>query len=211
MADSNVSYSLLPELVVFDLDECLWSPEMYSLSDIPDEKCKVMGPLPNGVGEGVIGVRSGREVVRLFPDAIIVLQDIYNGKYGEVRIAAASSADTPHAVKIGRKSMSLLEILPGVTMREAFAKGWDANFEGNVQIGRSPPLSSDKGSSHFPIIKRETGVGYDRMVFFDDCNWGDNCARVASKCPGVVTQKTPAFLVMRRDTPSKPLVVNFII
>jgi magnesium-dependent phosphatase 1 len=185
------NYAVMPELAVFDLDECLWSPEMYTLSDIPNESCKILGPLPNNVGEGVIGVRSGREVVKIFPDALVILQDIYLGKYPSLRIAAASSADTPHAVKIGRASMSLLEILPGVTMRQVFAKGWDTNFDGNVQIGRSPPLSSDKGSSHFPIIQRETGIPYTKMIFFDDCNWGDNCARVASKCPGVVTQKTP--------------------
>jgi len=34
-----------------------------------------------------------------------------------MKIAAASSADTPKAVKIGKTAMGLLEILPGVTMR----------------------------------------------------------------------------------------------
>lgn len=185
------NYAILPELVVFDLDECLWTPEMYSLSDVPDKSSKIIGHLPNGAGEGVVGVRSGCEIIRIFPDALVILQEFYQGKYGNVRIAAASSADTPKAVKIGRASMSLLEIFPGVSMRTVFAKGWEDNFEGNLQIGRSPPLSADKGSSHFPIIRRETSVQYDKMVFFDDCNWGDNCTRVATKCPGVITQKTP--------------------
>ena len=37
-----------------------------------------------------------------------------------------------------------------------------------VQIGRQPPLSSDKSATHFPTLLRETGVPYDEMLFFDD-------------------------------------------
>ena len=61
-------------------------------------------------------------------------------------------ADTPLAVSIGRKAMSMLEVDAGVTVRQVFAKGWPEGFEGNLQIGRSPPLSSDKAVTHFPIL-----------------------------------------------------------
>lgn len=184
----------LPKLVVFDLDQCLWHPEMYELSEIPSRK--VYGPLGES-GEGVVGVKSGRETIELFPDARLILQALFEGKYGDdVRIAAASSADTPQAVKIGRTAMTILEILPGVTMRDAFAKGWPQGFEGNMQIGRSPPLSSDKASTHFPILRQETGVDYNDMVFFDDCNWGDHCANVERRCRGVVAQRTPSGLTI---------------
>lgn len=27
----------LPELVVLDLDECVWSPEMYTLTSVPNQ------------------------------------------------------------------------------------------------------------------------------------------------------------------------------
>ena len=94
-------------------------------------------------------------------------------------------------MRIGKAALSLLEVVPGVTIRQLFARGWPADFEGNVQIGRSPPLSSDKAATHFPAILRETDVPYDEMLFFDDCNWGDHCANVANKCKGVATQRTP--------------------
>ena len=184
---------VFPELVVFDLDQCLWRPEMYTLDEIPTRTSA--GPLgPHG--EGATGAWSGRQKISLFPAALEVLQDFYLNKYpSTMRIAAASSADTPHAVRIGRAAMDLLEIVPGVTMREVFAKGWEAEkapgFDGNMQIGRSPPLTSDKATSHFPRIRQETGVPYDRMLFFDDCNWGDHCGKVERQCPGVVTQRTP--------------------
>lgn len=43
-----------PELVVFDLDDCLWHPEMYTLQEIPSRK--ILGSLPNNVGEGTFQV-----------------------------------------------------------------------------------------------------------------------------------------------------------
>jgi magnesium-dependent phosphatase 1 len=186
----------LPELIVFDLDQCLWTPEMYTLSKLPTKDRVKLGNL-GGHGAGVVGVYSGGELIQLFPDALEILQDIYLEKYPGVRIAAASSADTPQAVKIGKTAMGILEILPGVTMRDVFAKNWDEGFDGNIQIGRTPPLSSDKASTHFPILRRLTGIDYDKMIFFDDCLWGDHCGRVEAMCPGVIAVRTPDGLQHR--------------
>jgi magnesium-dependent phosphatase 1 len=175
----------------------MWKPEMYELSSIPTAKDVVIGSLGDGVGDGVVGVRSGYEVIELFPYARKVLQDFDAGVYGDqFRIAAASSADTPQAVKIGRAAMGLLEVRPGLTMREAFHRGWDtkgADWGGNLQIGRSPPLSPNKAETHFPILQRETGVAYRDMLFFDDCNWGDHVAKVEKKW-GVTGVRTPRGL-----------------
>jgi magnesium-dependent phosphatase 1 len=111
---------ILPDLVVFDLDMCMWQPEMYTLYEIPTEKSeKTLSPLlpGNGDSKGVIGVRSGDEIIRLFPAALKILQDFYFDKYPGMKIAVASSADTPLAVKIGRSAMNYLEVVPGVSMR----------------------------------------------------------------------------------------------
>ena len=64
--------SVFPSLVVFDLDECVWKPEMYTLTKVPTVKDAVRGQLPGGVGEGVVGVRSGRETISIFPGAMHV-------------------------------------------------------------------------------------------------------------------------------------------
>jgi magnesium-dependent phosphatase 1 len=187
----TVPWKVVPELIVFDLDMCMWSPEMYTLDTIPSKKDGISGSLGDGVGDGVIAVKSDAEQIRLFGGALQVLQDIHNGHLGEVRIAAASSADTPRAASIARAALDLLEVVPGVTARSVFGRGWPEGFDGNLQIGRTPPLSSDKASTHFPILKQQTGISYDKMVFFDDCNWGNHCAAVEKGCPGVVTQRTP--------------------
>lgn len=48
-----------------------------------------------------------------------------------------------------------------------------------------------KGSQHFPRLKAATGIGYDEMVFWDDCTYGDNCGDVATKCTGATCVETP--------------------
>lgn len=47
---------------------------------------------------------------------------------------------------------------------------------------------------HFKRLQEDSRVAYHEMLFFDDCNWGDNCRDVEWACPGVVTVKTPAGL-----------------
>jgi hypothetical protein len=62
-----------------------------------------------------------------------------------------------------------------------------------------PPFSSlcsNKAQTHFPRIKKITGIPYDKMLFFDDCNWGDHVGMVARGCKegngkGVVGHRTP--------------------
>lgn len=177
-----------PELIVFDCDMCLWSPEMYELRKTPSEP--VMGDL-NGRGRGVVGVKSGSDIVRLFPGALQALQDFADGKFGEnTKIAAASSADNASAVNNAHASLRTLEVLPGLTMKSLFARGFPEGFTGNLQIGRSGKLSSNK-TTHFRELKTNCKIAWDKMVFFDDCNWGNNCATVERGCPGVVTQRTP--------------------
>lgn len=167
----------LPELIVFDLDQCLWHPEMYTLYDIPSPSSKkCFKSIDESDQRQIItAIASSDEYIRLFPAALKVLQDYYMNNYPNMRIAVASSADTPLAVQIGRAAMNILEIFPGVTVRQAFAKGWPDGFEGNLQIGRTHPLTPDKSRSHFPILQKNTGIEYGKMLFFDDCLWGDHC------------------------------------
>ena len=83
-------------------------------------------------------------------------------------------------------------MLTGVTLLDAFrciGGGFGEAGDMNLQIGRSPPLSSNKAKTHFPILKESLGIPYHQMLFFDDCNWTDHCAAVGKL--GVVTQRTP--------------------
>jgi len=57
-----------------------------------------------------------------------------------MKICFASSADTPFAEKVGRASLQLLEIVPGVPIWNKLIKD-DWNDVDVNQIGRQPPLS----------------------------------------------------------------------
>lgn len=88
-------------------------------------------------------------------------------------------------------------------MREAVNEGWSEKilnsgsnyhkYGGHIWIGRDSAsgLTSTKSQSHFPQIKKHTGMSYDKMLFFDDSNWSDNCGEVERNCKGVVSQRTP--------------------
>ena len=193
----------LPKLCVLDLDMCVWRPEMYELYEVPQAgECEIRGDL-NGRGQGVTGVKSGGDVIQLFPGALVALQEMADGVHEGMRFAVASSADTPLAEEIGRAAMKILEVLPGVTVYDVLVKGWEdepmqppapGGFERgpvNLQIGRQAPLTSDKSRTHFPALRDGTGVPYDEMLFFDDSVWSDHCRMVEANCKGVVVQRTP--------------------
>ena len=124
-----------------------------------------------GRGVAVVGVMSGRNRISLHDGSLLALQKHHDDEYPGMRVAFASSADTPFAERVGRAALRLLEVVPGTTVWDLVVerdwKGRDVN-----QIGRQPPLSSNKARSHFPALKTVTGIRYDRMLFFDDCNWG---------------------------------------
>ena len=179
-----------PKLAVFDLDACFWDQEMYEMGKIPTPEDIVIGDL-NGRGDGVIGVMSGRHQISMHPGAMTALQNHHDGKYEDMKVAFASSADTPFAEKVGRATLRLLEVVPGLTVWDLVV-GRDWNGQDINQIGRQPPLSSNKSETHFPILKKKTGIRYDQMLFFDDCNWGDHCGMVSSKCRETDTNLGPA-------------------
>ena len=181
----------LPSMIVFDLDDCIWTPEMHELSGKPS--VPVEGPLdplePTTSDLGTIGmrVRSRRgmwdgnedECVMLYDGARLALRELaLNPIYRGIKLAAASSSLEPtysHACLRG------IEVMPGLTLRDMFS--YD-------QIGRTGKLTPRK-TSHFRELHKESGVPYEEMLFFDDCNWGDHCADV-TRAYGVVSQRTPS-------------------
>lgn len=196
---TNSNNDVLPKLIVFDLDDCLWTPEMHELSGMPT--IAVEGPLdPNDnnsklgtVGMKVPSRRRGRggrgfdwggysnddeEIVELYPGARLVLRELAtNPKYSGVKIAVASSSLEP---SFSRACISGIEIIEDVTMKDMISY---------AQIGREGQLTSRK-TSHFRLLHEQSGVEYEEMLFFDDCNWGDHVGDLESSC-GVVGVRTP--------------------
>eukprot|EP00579_Thalassiosira_antarctica_P002216 CAMPEP_0201870280 /NCGR_PEP_ID=MMETSP0902-20130614/3441_1 /ASSEMBLY_ACC=CAM_ASM_000551 /TAXON_ID=420261 /ORGANISM="Thalassiosira antarctica, Strain CCMP982" /LENGTH=222 /DNA_ID=CAMNT_0048395869 /DNA_START=164 /DNA_END=832 /DNA_ORIENTATION=+ len=181
-----------PDLCVFDLDACFWDQEMYTLSKVPDESNIIKGDL-NGHGDGVVAVISGRKRISLHKGSLLALQSHHELKYPDMKVCFASSADTPLAEQIGRATLKLLEVVPGTTVWDLVV-GRDWKGEDVNQIGRQPPLSSNKSATHFPILRELTRVRYDRMLFFDDCQWGDHCGDVERACKESATGRSPVTI-----------------
>jgi magnesium-dependent phosphatase 1 len=176
----HTATDLLPTMIVFDLDDCLWSPEMYTLHAQPS--IPEFGDLGDGE-TGVVGLKvpPAGPTVRLFPGARQVLRELATDpKYANVIIASASSSEEP---SFSYACLRGIEVLPGLTM--------DKMFRYN-QIGRTGALTSDK-KTHFKLLHQESRVPYEEMLFFDDCNWGDHCGRVSREF-GVISQRTPSGL-----------------
>lgn len=194
---------ILPSLIVFDLDDCLWTPEMHELPNLPEipihgNLVPPTSPVAGVRGEqqkwqqeelrGVIGLQvpgRGRyrsATVTLYDGARRVLYELatnptYKISSGEVRLATASSSLEP---TYSFACLNNIEILPNRTIGDMMSYN---------QIGRHGVLSSDK-VTHFQQLHQESCIDYNEMLFFDDCNWGDNCGRV-SKALGVVAHRTP--------------------
>lgn len=170
--------SALPSLIVFDLDDCLWTPEMHELSGMPE--IPVFGKLDSKGTKGVVGLQVPRykDTVTLHKGARKVLHELAtNPIYKDVQLATASTSLEP---SYSYACLQGIEILPNLSMGEMMSYN---------QIGRTGILSSDK-ITHFRLLHEESGIPYNEMLFFDDCNWGDHCGRVSKKF-GVVSQRTP--------------------
>ncbi|KAJ1481504.1 magnesium-dependent phosphatase-1 [Baffinella frigidus] len=154
----------VPLLVVFDLDACLWDPEMFQLSGAPQKH----DASDNSV------VCQGGDRVRLYPGSLEALRALRNEeRFKGTKVAAASSTTEP---EFARKCLSLLQVEPGVRVNEV--------------ITFTEIYNSNK-SKHFAKLKASTGVDYSEMIFFDDCSYGDNCGDVERGCPGVIAIRTP--------------------
>ena len=196
---SSSCNSDLPSLIVFDLDDCLWTPEMHELSGMPS--IPVEGPLdPRDSNSqlGTVGMKvpsrrrgkgfdwggyahDGEEVVELYPEAREVLRELAtNPRYAGVKLAVASSSLEP---SYSRACINGIEIVDGVTMKDMISYS---------QIGREGQLTSRK-TSHFKLIHEQSGIPYDEMLFFDDCNWGDHVGDLQNAF-GVTGVRTPQGL-----------------
>lgn len=144
----------VPSLIVFDLDNTLWTPELYQLRTIAQQN---KDPVAH-------------KDVKLFDGAHKIIQQIKSdrdSKFANTKFAVASrtkSVDWAHSLLTQfelRDIFDYIEILPG-------------NKE-----------------QHFKNLRRDSGIEFSEMLFFDDARDGKfgNCEPVASL--GVLSVHTP--------------------
>eukprot|EP00472_Partenskyella_glossopodia_P008980 CAMPEP_0197528950 /NCGR_PEP_ID=MMETSP1318-20131121/26867_1 /TAXON_ID=552666 /ORGANISM="Partenskyella glossopodia, Strain RCC365" /LENGTH=210 /DNA_ID=CAMNT_0043084249 /DNA_START=73 /DNA_END=705 /DNA_ORIENTATION=+ len=121
-----------PKLIVFDLDNTCWTPELYQLQTYP---------------------KPGKDI-KLFKGSMAALHELATKEeWKGTKVACASrTEDTAWAHKLITK----FEIAPGKTMSDLFS--FVEIYPGNKR-------------KHFGKLKKESGVNYDEMMFFDDDTW----------------------------------------
>lgn len=165
--DELPASAVLPSLVVFDLDNTLWTPELYQLRKLPGYQ--------DASGAGPVADKD----VKLFPDARDALLELATAeRWRDVSLAAASRTNKgPWA-----KGLLLQFKINGQPLNELMP------FQ---EI-----YSSDK-TRHFQALREKTGVAYEDMLFFDDSKSGrfGNCDPVAklgvmsAHCPHGLTRQ----------------------
>ena len=152
----------LPSMIVFDLDDCLWTPEMHELPGCPEIPVHgILNPHGSNGGtplKGVVGLQVPRyrDTVTLYDGARRVLYELaVNPVYKGVLLATASSSLEP---SYSYACLAGIEILPGRTLGDMMSYH---------QIGRTGRLSPDK-TTHFQELHEESGVPFHEMLFFDD-------------------------------------------
>ncbi|KAL1504426.1 hypothetical protein AB1Y20_010832 [Prymnesium parvum] len=154
----------LPKVVVFDLDGCLWSPDMYMLWG---------GGAPfTPRADGDLSDASGRRVHLLGDVRRILFELKAEERWQGVVVAVASRTDEP---AWARECMQKFEVGPrgsGVFLADCIAV--EEISKGNKQ-------------KHFKRIAETTGVRLEEMLFFD--NERENCLDVAAL--GVTVAWTP--------------------
>uniref|UniRef100_A0A7S1BPN2 Magnesium-dependent phosphatase-1 n=1 Tax=Corethron hystrix TaxID=216773 RepID=A0A7S1BPN2_9STRA len=134
--------TMLPKLVVFDLDYTLWRPELYQL----DHPILPLQSIKEGIGGALT---ASNEIVDLFPAARRVLCDLHQK---QIPVAIASRT---HLEKVALQLLSTI-MVDGETSV--------ANVIGDMPV----IIRGTSKDSHFRTIRDRSGISFVDMTFYDN-------------------------------------------
>jgi len=153
-----------PKVVVFDLDGCLWRPEMYELVWFSGGRGAPFRPDPENPGSLLT---RGDEPVYLLGDVRDVMKELYlDDTWKHVKIGISSRTDEP---KWAKELLEKFKVEHGEN-GDSFALG-DVFASGPIEIAK------DSKVKHFKRIASSCGVDMKDILFFD--NESGNCKEVA--------------------------------
>ena len=135
----------LPKLIVLDLDNTVWTPELYTLRQ-----------LPGYASAGPPGPRAGEDVW-LIDGAAAALHELATcEQWADTKVAVASRTNK------GRWAQALLHdfVVPGCDGRSIAS-----------MLSQSEIYTGEK-TRHFASLHEGTGIAYEDMLFFDDSSGG---------------------------------------
>mmetsp|Transcript_9254 Transcript_9254/g.22994 ORF Transcript_9254/g.22994 Transcript_9254/m.22994 type:complete len:254 (-) Transcript_9254:98-859(-) len=191
--DNDAEPSQLPKAVVFDLDGCLWTPEMYEILYFMGGRGAPFREDPDSSDGSLLTV--GDQPVKLLGDVKSLFRELHSGpQYSSVKIGVSSRTDEPDWA---RELLEKFLVDEKVCLMDV--------LDGPIEIAK------DGKVEHFSRIRANMGIAYEKMVFFD--NEYGNCQQVASLgvsvvyCPNGVTREL--WELMQKEFPrSDGSVIN---
>eukprot|EP00562_Extubocellulus_spinifer_P027649 CAMPEP_0178639846 /NCGR_PEP_ID=MMETSP0698-20121128/15691_1 /TAXON_ID=265572 /ORGANISM="Extubocellulus spinifer, Strain CCMP396" /LENGTH=276 /DNA_ID=CAMNT_0020280227 /DNA_START=23 /DNA_END=853 /DNA_ORIENTATION=+ len=181
---SSISTPSRPKAIIFDLDGCLWRPEMYELVWFSKGQGAPFTPDPDANDGTLLSVAG--EPVRLIGNVRDVMRELYESPDWEgVAVGISSRTDEPDWA---RELLRKFEIAEGgdaaaqhpIVLQDVFEQG-------PVEIAKDGKIK------HFQRIANKLGISFGDMLFFD--NESGNCKEVArlgvtvAYCPDGVTNQ----------------------
>jgi magnesium-dependent phosphatase 1 len=174
----------LPKVIIFDLDGCLWRPEMYELLYFSGGRGAPFTTDPSNPMQ----LRTiGNEPVYTLGDVKEIFQDLHQeakGRFEGIQIGISSRTDEPDWA---RELLQKFQI-DNTTMEQIVSLGdIFRNSGGPIEIAK------DSKVEHFFRICETCGVEMEEILFFD--NELGNCRQVATLgvtvayCPDGVTSR----------------------
>lgn len=172
----------VPSLIIFDLDGCLWRPEMYELLYFSGGAGAPFTKSPDYDEDGTIYTRA-QEPVRLLGQVRDVMRELYCDEetWGNTQVGISSRTNQPEW------AMELLEkfTITRKDSQDTFAL-IDV-FQGPIEIGAGSKVG------HFEKISKKTGIPMKDILFFDNergnCNDVSKLGVSVAYCPDGVTKK----------------------
>lgn len=172
--DADGAPRLIPDLVVFDLDETVWTPEMWETRG---------GFVRMPPGSTRVVDRDGTRL-RLHPGAELAISEMRCtdvARWSDTQIAYASRTDHPERA---REALRLVRAC-------ASPRGSDVTLEDAAEHAEIYPVRSKV--EQFERLRDKTGVPYDRMLFFDNEERNVRDVRAlgvrCAHCPGGMTER----------------------
>ena len=167
--DCDASTTSRPKAIIFDLDGCLWKPEMYELVWFSKGQGAPFSPHPEKPG-ALISVAG--EPIQLLGDVREVMRELLEDpKWKDCCIGISSRTDEPNWAR---------ELLQKFTIEELPDPDTDKRPAVIQDVFDKSPIieiAKDGKVQHFQRIANTLGISFGDMLFFD--NESGNCREVA--------------------------------
>jgi len=201
MSSSENKSKKLPKAIIFDLDGCLWTPEMYEIIFFQGGRGS---PFQTNPTDPLNLLTCGGSPVQLLGDTRAVFRELHtNHSFRNVKVGISSRTDEPTWAR------ELLTKFP-IPLSDEGIEGecihLETAFNGPIEIAQ------DEKVDHFHRIVEKCSIDFEEILFFD--NEYRNCESVAKLgvsvvyCPDGVTKELWDLGVYEEFPRSNGSVIN---